>query len=223
MRRALLGLLASSAMAFPAIAADLPSQGGAPYYAPPPIFTWTGAYIGANASYAFGRYTSGGSPYFGNAGGGLFGLTAGYNYQSGPLVVGVEGDIDFGGVSGTGYPAGGISGTGDLTTEGSVRARFGYAFDHALFYITGGYTGANLKGSLSDLSVSPNLFVSQSTYLNGFVVGGGVEYALTRNISVKAEYLFNDYGSSGLFGGTRDSIGAGLALSTFRAGINYHF
>jgi outer membrane immunogenic protein len=223
MRRSLPVVLLSTALAFPAVAADLPPQSGAPYYNPPPLFTWTGGYVGANASFGFGRYTDGGSSYFGNADGGLFGITAGYNYQSGPLVVGVEGDIDFGSVSGTGYPAGGISATGSLTGEGSIRARFGYAFGPSLVYITGGYTGANLKGSVSDFSAAPNIFVSQSTYLNGFVIGTGLEYEFTRNISVKAEYLFSDYGSSGLFNGTRDNIGSGLLLSTIRAGINYHF
>ncbi len=223
MRRSLLAVLLSTAVAGPAFAADLPMRSGGPYYAPPPLFTWTGPYVGANASFGFGRYTDGGSSYFGNADGGLFGVTAGYNYQSGSLVTGVEGDIDFGSVSGTGYPAGGISGTGSLNGEGSIRARFGYAFGPSLVYITGGYTGANLKGSLADLSAAPNLYASQSTYLNGFVVGTGIEYAFTRNISVKAEYLFSDYAAGGLFNGTRDAIGSGLSLSTIRAGINYHF
>ena len=104
-----------------------------------------------------------------------------------------------------------------------MRARFGYALNHTLVYVTGGYTGANLRGSVSDVSAAPNLYVSQSTYLNGFVVGGGVEFAMTKNISVKAEYLFSDYGGSGLFSGTRDNINSGMLLSTLRAGINYHF
>jgi outer membrane immunogenic protein len=223
MRRSLLAVLLSIALAGAAHAADLPMQSGAPYYAPPPLFTWTGAYVGANASFGFGRYTDGGSSYFGNTGGGLFGITAGYNFQSGPLVTGIESDIDFGSVSGTGNPAGGISGTGSITGEGSIRARFGYTFGHSLIYLTGGYTGANLKGSVSDLSAAPNLYVSQSTYLNGFVIGTGIEYAFTRNISVKAEYLFSDYAAGGLFSGTRDNISSGLSLSTIRAGINYHF
>jgi outer membrane immunogenic protein len=221
MRRSLLAVLLSTATALPTFAADLPMQ--APYYAPPPVFTWTGGYVGANASFGFGQYTSGGQSYFGNADGGLFGLTAGYNFQSGPLVAGIEGDIDFGGVSGTGYPAGGISSTGTINGEGSIRGRFGYAFDHTLVYVTAGYTGANLKGTVADLSIAPNIYVSQSTSLNGFVVGTGIEYALTRNFSVKAEYLFSDYGAGGLFGGTRDSISSGLLLSTIRAGVNYHF
>ena len=222
MRRSLLAVLASTALAFPAIAADLP-ESGAPYYPPPPLFTWSGAYIGANAGFGFGTYTGAGDFFFGGADGGLFGITAGYNFQSGPLVAGIEGDIDFGGISGTSHPGANSSATGNLNGEGSLRARLGYSFDRTLIYITGGYTGANLNASVSDLSASPNIYVSQSTYLNGFVVGGGIEYAVTKNISVKAEYLFNDYGSSGLFGGTRDSISSGMLLSTLRAGFNYHF
>ncbi len=223
MKRCLLAILASTAAAFPAFAADLPPQSGAPYYIPPPSFTWSGFYLGANAAFAFGQYTYGGESFFGNADGGLFGITAGYNYQSGPLVAGVEGDIAFGSVSGTGNPYEGVNATGSITAEGSLRARFGYAFNHTLLYVTGGYTGANLKGSLSDFSSNPNLFVSQSAYLNGFVIGTGIEFAVTRNISVKAEYLFSDYASSSLFNGTIDSINAGLHVSTLRAGINYHF
>ncbi len=222
MRRGLLALLASTAMASPAFAADLP-QSEAPYYVPPPLFTWTGAYVGANAAYGVGRYTYGGGSYFGDAGGGLFGITGGYNYQSGPVVAGVEADLAFGAVNGSGNPRAGVSATGSINGEGSLRARFGYALDHTLFYITGGYTGADLKGSVSDYASNPNILASQSAYLNGFVIGTGVEFALTRNISVKAEYLFSDYASSGLFNGTIDNINSGLGVSTVRAGINYRF
>ena len=218
-------LLASAAMAasFPALAADLPPYSPPPYYQPAPIFTWTGAYIGANAAFGFGSFTNGGSPYFGNADGGLFGLTAGYNYRSGPLVAGVEGDIAFGGISGSNSPYGGVYSTGNVNGEGSLRVRFGYAFNHTMVYITGGYTGANLKGALTDYAATPNIYANKSTFLNGWTIGGGIEFALTHNVSVKAEYLYSDYGSGNLFNGTIDNIHPGLSLSTLRAGVNYHF
>jgi outer membrane immunogenic protein len=207
----------------PAMAADLPPYSPAPYYQPAPIFTWTGIYVGANAAFGFGRYTNDGTSYFGNTDGGLFGVEAGYNYQSGPLVAGVEGDINFGSVSGNSSPAPGITANGNINGEGSIRARFGYAIDHTLFYITGGYTGANLKGTVTDNAIAPNIYANESTFLNGWTIGTGVEFAVTRNISVKAEYLFDDYGNGSLFSGTRDAIHPGLTMSTLRAGINYHF
>jgi outer membrane immunogenic protein len=218
-------LLASAFVvaAFPALAADLPPYSPAPYYNPAPIFTWSGAYVGASAAFGFGRYTQDGSPYFGDASGGLFGVQAGYNYQSGPLVAGIEGDINFGGVSGTGNPFPGATANGNVNAEGSIRARFGYAFNHTLVYLTGGYTGANLKGSITDFGISPNIYANESTYLNGWTIGAGVEYALTQHISVKAEYLYSNYGTGQLFSGTPDFARPGLSLSTLRAGVNYHF
>lgn len=207
----------------PAAAADLPSRSGAPYYAAPPIFTWTGAYIGGNAGLNFGTFSGTGNTFFGNNFGGLYGITAGYNYQSGPLVAGIEGDLDFGSVNGLGSAGPGVNGSGNVTADGSIRLRFGYAFDRALIYATGGYTGANMKGSVADFSAAPNIYASQSQYLNGFTIGGGLEYAVTNNVSVKAEYLFNDYGTANFFNGTRDNMWAGTSFSSLKAGINYHF
>ncbi|HEY1735615.1 MAG TPA: outer membrane beta-barrel protein, partial [Methylovirgula sp.] len=190
---------------------------------PPPIFTWTGFYLGINGGLNFGQFNSGGTNYFNNAFGGLYGITGGYNDQSGPLVVGAEADLDFGSVNGNNYPFPGVHASGNVTGEGSLRGRVGYALDRALLYVTGGYTGASMRASLYDLGGVPNIYSSQSAYLNGFVVGGGMEYAITNNISLKAEYLFNDYGSTPLFSGTRDALTSGLSYSTVRAGINYHF
>jgi outer membrane immunogenic protein len=227
MKRTLSALLAGTALSAltlcSAPAADLPSRSAPPYYAAPPLFTWSGFYVGANAAINFGQFTDGGANYFGNGFGGLYGLTAGYNYQSGPLVAGVEGDLNFGSINGTGSPYAGVNGSGNVTGEGSLRVRFGYALDRALLYVTGGYTGANLKGSVADFSGAPNIYASQSAYLNGFILGGGLEFAVTNNISLKAEYLFNDYGSASYFSSTRDAMTSGVNFSTLRAGINYHF
>lgn len=217
----LAGAALSAAVLTSASAADLPYRSRG-YYTPPPVFTWAGVYVGANASMNIGQFSQGGANYFGNAFGGLYGITAGYNYQSGALVAGVEADLNFGSVNGNAYPFGGVHSSGNITGQGSLRGRFGYAFDRALVYITGGYTGASMTGNVVDLG-TPNIYANQSNYLNGFVIGGGLEYAVTNNISLKAEYLFNDYGSTPFFSTTRDSITSGISFSTIRAGVNYHF
>lgn len=216
-------ILAASSFATGAFAADLPGRSNAPYYYTPPIFSWTGFYVGANAGFGFGGGTYGGSPYFGSQSGGLAGITAGYNYQAGPLVAGIEADLDFGGVAGSNTPRPGTYTSGNVTGAGSLRARFGYAMDHALFYVTGGYTGAEMRGNLADSSRGSNLFYDQSNYLNGYILGFGLEYAVTNNLSLKAEYLYSYYGTANYFGGTRDSVSAGTNFSQVRAGVNYHF
>jgi outer membrane immunogenic protein len=228
MKRTFSALVAGAGLAALAVAsaqaADLPSRKMAPYYAAPPLFTWTGFYAGANAGLNFGQFTDRGQSYFNNAIGGLYGVEAGYNYQSGAFVVGGAADINFGSVNGPASPFPGANASGNVTGDGTIRVRFGYALDRALLYITGGYAGANVKGSVADFSPGgPAIFASQSNYLNGFVVGGGLEFAVTNNVSLKGEYLFKDFGSANYFSGTRDAINSGISYSTLRAGIDYHF
>ncbi len=214
------------AVASPALAADLPSryrQPQADFYAPPPVFTWSGLYVGANGALGIGRFSQGGDPAFGNAFGGFGGATVGYNYQSGSLLVGAEGDIAFGSVSGSGTPAPGIYAKGNIGGIGTARVRFGYVYDRAMFYVTGGYAGASLRGTLTDVGGAPNLFVDQSHYLNGFAIGAGVEFAVTNHISIKGEYLFTGFGSNSFYSGTRDALNAGANVNLIRAGVNYRF
>jgi outer membrane immunogenic protein len=218
-----LAALAVSTLASGALGADLPSRSSAAYYPAPPIFTWTGVYLGANGGYGIGHGTYAGGPDFGDQAGGLFGITAGYNYQSGSLVAGIEADVDFGGIAGTSVPKASTFTSGNVTSVGTLRGRFGYAADRALFYVTGGYAGANMRGGVTDYSTNPNLLINQSNYLNGYVLGLGLEYALTNNVSIKAEYLYSYYGRTNYFGGTVDSISAGTNFSTLKAGVNYHF
>ncbi len=216
-------LCVASASSLPVAAADLPSRYAPPqpYYDPVPVFTWSGLYAGVNGQLGVGSYTSA-SRSFGSPFGGLGGATIGYNYQQGKLLVGAEGDIAFGSISGSN---GGINTSTSAATHGlgTARVRVGYVWDRALLYVTGGYAGTQLNGKLNDFNGSPNLQLEQSHYLNGFAVGLGVEYALTTKISVKGEYLFTGFGSTNYFGGTRDSTGLGENISLLRAGLNYHF
>lgn len=226
MTRLALAALAAC-LAAPALAADLPYRDAppvAPYYEPAPLFSYNGLYAGINGQLGFGSFTTaGGRPAFGGPFGGLGGATLGYNYQSGRLLVGLEGDIAFGSIDSSSDFGFGTSGAGAIRGLGTARARFGYVWDRALLYVTGGYAGASLNGRVSDFAGSPNLVLQESHYLNGFAVGAGVEYAITTRISVKGEYLFTDFGSQGFFGGTRDTASAAPHINLVRAGLNYHF
>ena len=221
--------LAASALclAAPAFAADLPSRYAppvAPYYDPIPVFTWTGLYAGLNGQLGFGSFnTSGGRPSFGGPFGGLGGVTLGYNYQQGKLLVGVEGDLAFGSISSSSNFGYGTNSNGGVNGLGTARVRVGYVWDRALLYVTGGYAGAVLNGKISDFNGSPNLVLQESHMMNGFAVGLGVEYALTTKLSVKGEYLYTGFGSDNFFSGTRDTVSAGSHINLVRAGLNYHF
>ena len=205
-------------------AADLPRRTDAappaPIYSPAPIFTWTGFYVGLNTGYGFGKFTGGGDTLFGKAHGGLVGGTVGYNQQFGSIVLGVEGDWDWSGVKGSNTLAGPVFGSAKLTNLATARIRAGYSIDKALLYVTGGYAGGTISGSLNDTTIPRNF--SSSNWNNGYAVGAGVEYAFSKNISVKAEYLYANLATKPVFAAP-DLSNAGVHQNLLRAGVNYRF
>ena len=222
MRRIMLTALMAG-VASGALAADLPtykSPPPPPAYAPP-AFTWTGFYIGVNGGFGFSDTDN---ASFGHVSGGLVGGTVGYNWQMGQFVLGYEGDIDWSGVRGSNfaYTLPGGFGSDKLTTDWMVteRARLGYAVDRTLFFVTGGYAGIETHGSFFDSFGNSG---TQSAWQNGGVVGAGIEYAFTNNISLKGEYLYMPTFSRSYFAGTPDATSTGLGISMFRAGLNYKF
>ena len=221
MKKVLVAAVGGLATAFAslALAADLPyrKEAPAPYdYAP--TFTWTGVYLGANAGLAFGGF-DGGQRYFGHSPlGGVYGFTGGYNYQQGKLVVGGEGDFSFGHIADAATPAIGVSSTGVVENFFSVRGRVGYAMDRALFYGTGGYAGANVRGALS----GGGLGYDQTHVANGWTLGVGMEYAITPHFSAKAEYLYASMGNNN-YVSSPNNVSTGVNLNLLRAGVNYHF
>lgn len=213
-----------------ASAADLPRRAAPPAVAPiaaVPLFTWTGFYVGANAGYGWqnnddssifvprGSFATApgasGTLSFGddNGEGFVAGGQIGYNYQLGTFVVGVEADLhwaDLGGSDGVAFvPAGfprsfvpaGVAGGVDWF--GTVRGRVGVAFDRALVYATGGFAYGG-----TDNDDNFGLFNDNDDVRTGWVLGGGVEYAFTNNLTFGVEGLWVnlDSDNNGTFVGT---------------------
>ena len=119
-----------------------------------------------------------------------YGVMAGYNYQVGQLVLGVEGDF-------SGWTAGKIrytAITGDFLTAhskwgGSIRGRLGYAVDHALFYMTGGAAFLSNETSIPTTGITIG---SDSTRV-GWTIGAGLDYAFTNNWFTGLEYRYSQY------------------------------
>ena len=205
-----------------ASASDLPRR--APAYAPSayaPIFTWTGFYAGINGGYGFGDSNGNGRALAGSPSGGLIGGTLGYNYQYQRFVLGLEADFDHASIGNSQTSAGPVTAKSNLNFETTIRARAGYAVDRALFFVTSGYAGGNLHSTVYD---TPNNFYrANTTYLNGYAIGGGVEYAFMPNLSGKVEYVYTDLGQAYNFAYTPAVSRFGVSTSDVKAGINYHF
>ncbi|HEY8565163.1 MAG TPA: outer membrane protein [Beijerinckiaceae bacterium] len=248
-------LLAGTALAFAATAAsaaDLPRRSApapVPYVAIP-VFTWTGFYVGVNAGYAGDKFeypfsvTPVGGPAVVtgaaslNSSGFLAGGTVGYNWQfGGNWVLGLEADYQWANVEGklgigANFGGGALNASlgSEMTQFGTVRARVGYAFDRALVYVTGGWAyGRTKSGITANLGgFGGGAFgVSLSDSNSGWTLGGGLEYALTNNISFKTEYLYVDLGDTNLIntnlGGAVLRLDAETKAHIVRAGINYRF
>jgi len=190
----LLTTAAVVALSATALAADLPTTKGPPTYVPPPpVFTWTGLYIGGQLGYEWGYAGTAGYPAY-NPSGVVGGGHLGYNYQTGLFVLGLEGDFD-----GSGYSGHTTSGTLTYGTQSSIdasiRGRAGITFDRALFFVTGGAAIADFTNAYAGTGV----YNSRTASPIGWTVGGGVEYALDNNWSLRADYRFTDYAGYRLY------------------------
>jgi outer membrane immunogenic protein len=174
---------------------------------------WTGLYLGPHLGW--GSTTSSKIDASGVFGGGQLG----YNYQFGSFVAGVEGDGAFA------HIAQGSNGAAfgspflvsfDAEALSSVRARFGMGFDNVLFYGTGG--GGWARGRISGTALG--LTAAGNAWHSGWTAGGGVEYGIVPNWSVKLEFLHYGLGSATYFG----TLNTGnLNIETFKVGVNYLF
>ncbi len=231
--------LGASGSSMEALAADLAVR-----KAPPPVYTpvapawsWTGFYIGGHAGYGGDRFDY---PFevtpgplvagrFNITSGGFFGGgQAGFNWQFGQFVLGVETDIATSDIRGRlafdlTAPVGfNITGQSHLNYFGTVRGRLGLAWDKALFYVTGGwaYGEVTSSGNIGAAAVS-------TTYnKDGYAVGAGIEYALSNWISVKSEYMYLDLGRDNLLtaplgGGLAFRIDEKTTVHSFKTGVNF--
>jgi outer membrane immunogenic protein len=230
--------VAFSGAVHPAIAADLPTR---PSYSQPtimtpvPVYNWTGIYVGFNGGYAFGTqdplslFSSDYSAFSYSANGWLAGGTVGAQIQSGHVVMGLEGDIDWTNISGSGTgpvtKLGVLFGTATLSSSVSsistLRARVGYAQDNWLFYGTAGLAVTKSTSSFTQTvgflcstspPAGPGVCSSKSDLHPGLAAGAGIEYGITPNLSAKLEYMW---------------VGAGAGNTLYenmaRIGLNYRF
>lgn len=226
----LVGTAALAVAASAAHAADLPSRRGpAPVYNAVPVFTWSGFYAGANVGYGWStgssRYYDPAFGYVGSSkkGGFVGGGQVGYNYQLGMFVIGAETDLQYAAVGNKGASYGPIYYHGDSDGYfGTIRARAGLAFDRALVFGTGGFAYGNIGGNSA---YDPLLGYRRDRDTNGgWTLGGGVEYAVSDNLTAKVEGLYvnldtkSNYALGTVYNGRRDT-----EFGVLRAGVNYKF
>jgi len=207
-----------------------------------PVFTWTGFYVGVQAGYAWGDSSGGMTtpagflPFNqdGDFDGFVGGAHAGYNFQFGSIVAGLEADIEGTGTNG-GFgrisPTTGSStlADSDVTVQGSLRARLGFALDRALIYATGGLAFANFETDYAflDTTTGDTDAASFEDSEWGWTLGAGVEYAFTGNLTARIEYRYTQFDDlrhdlTRVFT-DRVTHDVETEFHTIRAGLSYKF
>lgn len=230
-----------------AVAADLSRKPAAAYKAPaaapPPIFSWTGCYLGGHVGGGWGRSTYGdqvfgltlpGQTFTDNTSGWLAGGQIGCNYQfSSSWVIGAEGSLSGSEIKGSVndpfffVPPAVFTAKTDWLA--SVTGRLGYTWDRVLFYAKGGVAWDHNKYNVPGLAGGTTFNDVFSDSRSGWTVGGGVEWAFWQNWSVRVEYDFYGFGTKGVT--LVDSTGhfppfAGQIkqdIQTVTVGVNYRF
>jgi outer membrane immunogenic protein len=164
--------------------------------------------------------------------GGLVGGQIGYNFQRGNLVLGAEGELGWLNASENGIvdrpneqdPTDQDILSVEYSWYGTLALRAGYAADNALFYAKGGLAIAEIETFAADVDpggIYAGSVIDTSDVETGWALGGGIEYAITPRVSLKAEYLYMDFGSSNAVSPDGDIYKTDHALHTAKLGVNF--
>jgi len=217
--------------------ARLPVKKAPPMAPPPVVDIWNGFYFGgnvgggwANAGMEFGLD---GAPPFASIDNSLRGLLggvqAGFNWQAGPTVFGIEADYQWTDMKCTldaPCPPGICAGVAASFTQkmpwfATARARFGFADAGFLIYVTGGYAFAKLEAEASATAGGVTTTVDRDQNRTGWTLGGGIEAALTAGWTAKTEYLYIDAGDQKLT--ANGQLNFDNRFHVFRFGLNRKF
>jgi outer membrane immunogenic protein len=221
-----------------ALASDMPTK--APLQPISRVVNWTGLYAGANIGYG---WSSNDWQQFNTSGvaatpttnfksdGALGGLQIGFNYQTGPVVFGIEGEYNWSKIKGSRNDiTDGVhlcnptfACANEIDSIATVTGRVGYAWGHSLVFIKGGGAWAKENHHFVKNSTGIDLAATSETS-TGWTIGAGIEYAIWDRWSVKGEYDYIDLGKKRLtFLPTGLLIDINQNIHAVKLGLNYRF
>jgi outer membrane immunogenic protein len=252
MKKLIFANLLALTLAGQAIAADLPVKAAAPFAE---RFNWTGCYAGMHLGGGFASKditdpvflvqdnliapgtTTGVTTVSPRPTGAVIGAQIGCDYEfASSVVIGVEGAVSGSTMKGTRVVAlpGSLPDTAlvQVNTDflPSLTARIGYAFDNVLLYARGGVALAGdqfeVSGTLTSNGFGPYDFRGLDNRF-GWVVGGGVDWAFSRDWSVFVEYDYYQFGTTNVLMTDQISTLSGLVsfsqhVQVVKGGVNFH-
>jgi outer membrane immunogenic protein len=225
MRNVLLSGTILALLSSGAFAADM-------YAAPEAAPGWSGVYLGGTGGWVMGDkidLSAYGESLTHDIDGFVAGGFIGYNYQAAPVLI-IGGEL-----TGLGSWVDGNKDIYGINTETHLDAialaelRAGLTFDRALLFVSGGYAGAQLNGQAS---YEGNTLFDESDWVNGWTIGGGIDFKVTDNVFVGVKYnhielsdgkLVGDFGHQNEGGGNDITVKADAAVDQILGRVGFAF
>jgi outer membrane immunogenic protein len=211
---------------------------------------WNGPYLGVNAGYLGSQSdypfkgkvldTSINGKGSSKSGGIVGGIQGGYNWELSPqYILGLEGEFSFSDIKDkttafSGLPSMGVpaySVDSNIKNLGALRARMGYAVDEILFFVSAGLAFGTQDMSISSMNAAGKVsnIGSGTQLMTGWTAGLGIEYLVSSNLTLKAEYIYMDFGNTAIFNYKNGTNGKAISaqisdqprINQIRIGLNY--
>jgi outer membrane immunogenic protein len=191
----------------------------------PAARVWSGPYIGGSIGFGVGRSEGGlidddddGFAIEYNANGAIYGGHAGYNFQRGHMVFGIEAAGNYDRMIGSEDSF--LRFESELDWSATLVARLGYASGNTLFYAFGGGAWADLTFEVASGFLGGGVGLEATDTVAGWTAGLGIEHALNDRLSVRVEYSHVDLGNGSFFDSTAEMD---MKFDAFKIGVSYRF
>ncbi|WP_273720103.1 MULTISPECIES: outer membrane protein [unclassified Bartonella] len=111
---------------------------------------------------------------------------------------------------------------------GATRVRIGFAAERIMPYVAGGIAYTQLQ-DIASISITKKgsgkvigsgNFSDETKTMVGYTLGAGVDFAMTNNVIVRAEYRYSDFGKKKF---SNDEYETSYKTNDFRVGVAYKF
>lgn len=139
-------------------------------------------------------------------------------------MLGLEGTLSWASIEGGAEQPGylGTFNQTELTWIGDISLRAGIALDRTLIYAKTGVAWGGFEHDVVNTNNNVTYHAATDNQV-GWLIGGGVEFALNNNWSIKGEYNYATFGSGSYYVPNWGSVGADQDVSTIKGGVNYRF
>lgn len=214
--------LSAFGLAAPASAADM-----AQIFDTRSAYDWSGFYMGVQFGMGTGKVeTSDGtskiSERFSQGDNTTGGVLAGWNYQTGNIVYGLEGGLSINEIKANHNGSTIAYHNSDYVWHAEARGKLGYSFGRFLPYVHAGVLVGEFYQQSAPGAFGPS---AKMKTVYGYTAGAGIDVRIAPKISIRSEYVYQNYGKQNYYLATpaATTLKSDFDVHIARAALLYHF